>query len=239
MNFNQVTRNKNMNLSITTRFIAFALAVILALGLSLTPVFAAHPDEDMTSHSDEIHSDEGTHEGDDSEDSPRITQMKTLVAVLAQLIELLQQQADMSDEHVHDDSHEHESDTEGLTVWVEIHSNKTHAHVQEAGKDLVTFFVDDIPYSDETGIVAAIAEETGISSHEIEEVIVFPSGEVNENGDSTEEGEHHEDIHGIHIMNDGTIMNGDGEEVHGATITDDGMIMLEDGDIVEPEFDLR
>jgi hypothetical protein len=142
-----------------------------------------------------------------------------------------------------------------LAVWIEIHSNKTHAHVQEPGKDLVSFFLEDLTYSDEEGIVKAIAEQTGLSVADIEAVITYPSGEVDEHGDSVdsedgdahmheedaddEHSDHADDIDGIHIMADGTVMNGDGTVLAGATVTSDGMIKLADGDIVEPEFDLR
>jgi hypothetical protein len=241
LDFNLVTRNKNMNLSITTRFVAFALAIILAFGLSLTPAFAAHPDEDVTSHTTDAHDDESAHE----EATPSIVQMKALIALLTQLVALLQEQAGIS--HADGESHTDGDGTDGLAVWIEIHSNRTHGHVQETGKEIETFFIDEFDYTEEGEIVDFIAQRTGLSAHEIEEVITFPSGEVDENGDSMDEDgdEKHahdasdENIEGIHIMANGTVMNGEGEEVHGAVITADGKIMLEDGDIVEPEFDLR
>ena len=77
--------------------------------------------------------------------------------------------------------------------------------------------------------------------HDIEEIIVFPSGKVDANGDSVEEHDEDadQDVSGIHIMNDGKIMWGNGTEVHGAVITIEGKIKLSDGTIVVPKFDLR
>ena len=107
--------------------------------------------------------------------------------------------------------------------------------------------LEDISYTDEDAVIAAIATRTGLSVHDIEHVIVFPSGEVDEHGDSAHEDDHDdehdgytaEEIAGMHIMANGDIMLGSGEEVHGATITADGKIKLEDGTIVTPAFDLR
>ena len=72
-------------------------------------------------------------------------------------------------------------------------------------------------------------------------MIVFPSGEVDENGDSVEEHDEDadEDVSGIHIMSDGKVMWGNGTAVVGATITADGKVKLSDGRIITPAFDLR
>jgi hypothetical protein len=46
-------------------------------------------------------------------------------------------------------------------------------------------------------------------------------------------------LDGIHIMENGMVMLGNGEMVEGATLTRNGKIMLANGDIVEPVMDLR
>jgi hypothetical protein len=46
-------------------------------------------------------------------------------------------------------------------------------------------------------------------------------------------------LEGIHIMEDGTVMLGNGEMAEGASVTADGMIQLSNGDIVSPFMDLR
>jgi hypothetical protein len=46
-------------------------------------------------------------------------------------------------------------------------------------------------------------------------------------------------LDGIHIMENGMVMLGNGEMVEGAIVTDDGKIMLKNGDIVLPMMDLR
>lgn len=238
-----------MNFCISKRFSVLILVSTLFLSLFLAVAYTAHAhgDEDhsVTSHMEsDIHDEFAVEDGD----TPRVIQMKMMLTLLTQLVALLSEQVETThadhDDH-HDDSHD-DGDMEDLVVWIEIHSNETHAHVQEPGKELETFFLEDLEYTEEEAIVNTIAERTGISAHEIEAVITFPSGEVDENGDSMDEEEEdhnhdHEEVSldGLHIMADGTIMLGSGEELEGATITEDGNIMLEDGDVVEPEFDLR
>jgi len=227
-----------MNYRITTRITTFTLTLLLVSGLAtLTPAYAnTEHDEEENDHATMTH---------DSEETEKIEKMKTLVGLLTQLVELLQQQAGVehdSEEGDHYDSDASAADHDELAVWIELHSNQTHAHVKEPNKEEDSFILEDIHYTDEDEVISAIAAKTGLSKHDIEEVIVFPTGEVNEHGDSAHEDEHgddDDDLAGIHIMGDGTVMLGNGEEVHDATITADGMIMLSDGTLVEPKFDLR
>jgi len=48
-----------------------------------------------------------------------------------------------------------------------------------------------------------------------------------------------EDLSGIHIMPDGSVMLGNGETLNDALVTEDNMIELGDGRIVKPAMDLR
>ena len=217
-----------MSSSIALRLTAFVVALFMIFGVALTPVLANEGD-----HHDQVESSD-----------PKIVQMMELIDLLTQLVALLETQAELkhgsegSDHHETDSSSE-ESDMDELAVWIELHSNQTHAHVKEPGMAEDSFILESIHYTDEDEVIAAIAMKTGLSEHDIEEVIVFPSGEVNEHGDTTHEDNSDDDLAGIHIMSDGTVMLGSGEEVHDATITADGMIMLSDGTLVEPKFDLR
>lgn len=232
----------NTTFSSTKIFFSFLFTVLL-FGLSVIalPVSAddEHSDEELDHHTEMV-----------SDDADREVAMRALLEVLQQLVALLQQKVEMSDdgqqmsintetvtaiheaEEVHDHStHEHDAghDTESddLVVWVEIHDGDTHVHLDEPGQEFTTFFLDDIAYTDEAAVIAAIAERAvSATVEEIEAVIVFPTEDA-------------EDYAGIHVMSDGTIMLGDGSELETATITDEGMIMLEDGTLLEPVYDLR
>ena len=223
-----------MNFSITTRLTTFVLALLLAFGfVALTPAYANSEHDEKEKPATMTH---------DSEEAEKIEKMKILVGLLTQLVELLQKRAGIendSEEGDHHDSSASVADHDELAVWIELHSNQTHAHVKEPNKEEDSFILEDIHYTDEDEVISAIATKTGLSEHDIEEVIVFPTGEVNEDGDTTHEDDHDADLAGIHIMSDGTVMLGNGNEVHDATITADGMIMLSDGTLLEPKFDLR
>jgi anaerobic ribonucleoside-triphosphate reductase len=134
--------------------------------------------------------------------------------------------------------HDEEDESDTLKIWVEVHSYKTHAHVSRPHQPLEEFFVEG-DYKDEATIIANIAKKTGYSVHEIEDIITFPEGELNAKGDSVDEEATNQDISGIHIMNDGQIMWGNGADVEGATITADNKIKLSDGRVIVPKFDLR
>lgn len=225
-----------MTFSITARLTTFVLALLLAFGfVALTPAYANSEHDEEEEHATMTH---------DSEEAAKIEKMKELIAALTQLIKLLQQQAGVehdSEGSDHHDADANAADHDELAVWIELHSNQTHAHVKEPGKDEDSFILENILYTEKDEVISAIAMKTGLSEHDIEEVIVFPTGEVNEHGDSTHDDEHDadDDLAGIHIMGDGTVMLGNGDEVHDATVTEDGMIMLSDGTLVEPKFDLR
>ncbi|MFT5036932.1 MAG: hypothetical protein ACI9VM_000502 [Candidatus Azotimanducaceae bacterium] len=244
-----------MKIVLSLKFLIITCAIaLLAFTVAALPAFAEtdHDEHDeMVSHAATGASDHDEHE--------RVEKMQALIVLLQQLLVILSQ-TDMSDVDAHTDDHaEHAHDTDDsddLAIWIEIHSFNTHVHVQEPDSALDTFFLDDLEYTEEDAIVTAIAERTGLSEHAIEEAITFPTGEVDEDGDSvaesdehddaheeeTEEDEHHTDevdLDGIHIMADGTIMLGTGVALTDATLTNDGMIMLADGDTIEPEFDLR
>lgn len=240
-----------MNISITTSFITLSLAFFLALGVAITPVLAETHTEDE--HAEEMHDEEVSHddhEAEHSDDEARIEQMKQVVALLTQLVALLTQQNEVAMAHNHDDgTHEHEDEhedehgdeVEPLEVRVELHSDRTHVHVVEDGVETHSFFLDDLAVTQEDEIIAAIAEETGLSEHDIEAVVTFPSDKDEHEDEDEHEDDHDEDtdLDGIHIMGDGTVMLGNGEVVEDATVTEDGMIMLANGEMVEPEFDLR
>ena len=221
-----------LSLQITT----LLLTLLLAFGFSLSTTFA-HDDEVDDDHHSE------SSEDIDTDDSAKIAQMKQIIAILKQIIELHKQKAKMMGVTVAEDHHAvTESKTSGeLSVWVELHSNQTHAHVQKPGMQEQSWLLEDLKYTEEEAIIDAISEKSGLSVHDIEEIIVFPSGKVDANGDSVEEHDEDadQDVSGIHIMNDGKIMWGNGTEVHGAVITIEGKIKLSDGTIVVPKFDLR
>lgn len=219
-----------MESRITVRFGTVAIIGVLTLGAFVMPASA---------HNGVDHSVTPSHTKEVLSDAQRVEKMHELLKAMQELVVLLQKKAVLhsgDDEHDDEDAHGDE-----LQVWVEIHSNKTHAHVKEVGKEEESFLFEDLSYTDEEEIIAAIAHETGLSEALIEDVIEFPSGEVDEHGDSVEEHGSHEDedVSGIHIMSDGTIMWGNGEEVVGATLTADNKIELEDGRIITPAFDLR
>lgn len=48
-----------------------------------------------------------------------------------------------------------------------------------------------------------------------------------------------EDLTGIHIMPDGSVMLGNGETLGDASVNDEGMIILNDGRVIKPLMDLR
>jgi hypothetical protein len=207
--------------------------LLFAFGVSLTSVYAneaGHDDEEETSMVTA-----------DSNDTPQIVKMKQVISILKQLIELYKQKAALSSGEVAETSHHDEEETDELKIWVEVHSYKTHAHVQRPNATVEAFVFEDIEYTDEDAVIEALAEKTGFSVHDIEEIITFPEGELNAKGDSVEEAEEgaEEDVTGIHIMSDGKIMWGNGTEVHGATLTTDGKVKLSDGRIITPKFDLR
>jgi hypothetical protein len=211
-------------LSAKAIFASVTLFTVL-LFIAFTPLAFAHDGED---HSDNITISADMSEGEMQE---------LLTEALRRLVVLLQKRI----EEMHEGGHGEE-----LKVWVELHSNLTHVHIKEPGKAEDTFMLEDLHYTEEEAIIAEIAERTGLSEHDIELVIAFPSGEVDEHGDShdSESGEEHagytaDEIAGMHIMANGDIMLGSGEEVHGASITSDGKIKLEDGTLVTPAFDLR
>lgn len=211
---------------------AFSLTLLLALGVVVSSV-SAHDGED---HSVVV-------------DAHEMEKMEKMVSILTQIVELYKKKAALAgvvikDDHHHETAATHDDESDELEVWVELHSNKTHAHVKQSGKEEQSWLFEDIAYTEEAALIKAIAEKSGLSEHDIEKVIVFPSGEVDEKGDSVvDHGGHDDDaghdVAGIHIMSDGTVMWGNGDEVHGATITADGKIKLSDGTIVEPKFDLR
>jgi hypothetical protein len=218
-----------MTHSLTIRLTTLSLAILLAFGMTFSLAYA--------------------HEGEDhsvTSSDPKIAQMQKIVSVLTQIVELYKQKAALSGVVVaeadhHDDDAAEDHDEDELKVWVELHSNKTHAHVQKPGMKEQSWLFEDLKYTEEEEIIEAIAEKSGLSEHEIEEVIVFPSGKVDANGDSVEEHDEDadEDVSGIHIMANGIIMWGNGTEVHGATITADDKVKLSDGRIITPKFDLR
>ena len=181
-------------------------------------------------------------------DTAQIAQMQALIELLLELLEKLQNEKGMDtamshidDDHGHSHDHGHGASDE-LQIWVELHSNETHVHVIEPGEDEDSFFLD-IEYTDEDAIIDAVADETGLSVDEVADAIVFPTGEVNERGDTVHEhdgdGYSEEELEGIHIMGNGDVMLGDGTVLPDASIMDDGMIQLSDGTIVTPKFDLR
>lgn len=176
---------------------------------------------------------------------PELAGLQQLITALSQLVDLLKQKAELSghavavaDHHHHDDTGEQDT----LKIWIEVHSYMPHAHVQRPGEDLDEFFLDGVSYTDHEAMIKAIADKTEFTETQIRDIITFPEGDLDAKGDSVDADEDEaesEDVSGIHIMGDGTIMWGDGDEVAGATITADGKVQLSDGRIIEPKFDLR
>jgi hypothetical protein len=230
-----------MTITTTTKLSIIALTLFLVFAITYTFVYANGED----------HSEDGSKSmaTKDNHDSEKILKMKQTIALLTQIIDLLKKKAELegkasvqSDHHSQSVTSPHDAAvSDKLKVWVEVHSYKTHAHVQHAGKIAESFVVEGIAYTDEDKVIEAIAKKTGLSAHIIETTITFPEGKLNEKGDSV--AEHDEDTDkdtsGIHIMSDGKIMWGNGTEVHGATHTSDKKVKLTDGTIITPAFDLR
>ena len=202
--------------TITLRWlIPSAIALALALSFSVMPVLA---------HDGEDH-------GDDA--SSEVEQKRELLIQIIQLLQQIIAERGSAAMMTHDEHTHTEIDGSAeLLISVEVHDGRVHVHVDQLGKEEVSFFLDDYEISDEAGIITAIALETGFSEAEITEAAIFPEADEMEH-------EHDDDLAGIHIMSDGTVMLGNGDVVEGATVTADGKIMLADGDIVEPEMDMR
>jgi len=215
-----------MTSNIPIKLTSFLVALALCFGTAVASVSA---------HNGVDHSKEAA-------DASKIEKMEQMVVVLTQLVDLLKKKAELQGVHVSDvDHYQDEAVADELEIWVELHSNKTHVHVRETGKKETSFLLADILYTEEEEIIEAVAEKTGLTEHEVEEVIVFPSGEVDAYGDSVEEHDKDtdKDVSGIHIMSDGKVMWGNGTAVVGATIQVDGKVTLSDGRIITPAFDLR
>lgn len=210
-----------MTTKTTTQLSAFLLACIFAFSFSFSFAYA---------HGDEDHEATG-------DDAAKIEHMEKMITILTKLVDLLEQKAKLQGVAVAD-HHDEEGESDTLKIWVEVHSYKVHAHVLRPHQPLDEFFVDG-DYKDEATIIANIAKKTGYSVHEIEDIITFPEGELDAKGDSEHADEEDEDVTGIHIMNDGRVMWGNGSEVEGATITSDDKVKLTDGRIIVPKFDLR
>lgn len=223
-----------LSLQITT----LLLTLLFTFVFSLATVFA-----DSTQAGADDHADSS--KDISTEDPTKIAQMKQIVAILTQIIELYKQKAKMTRTTVAEDHHETTATTKDesdeLKVWVEIHSNQTHAHVQKPGMKEQSWLLANIKYTEEEVIINTIAEKSGLAVDDIKKIIVFPSGEVDVNGDSAKQNNPNadEDVSGIHIMRDGKVMWGNGTEVQGATITADDKVKLSDGRIITPKFDLR
>lgn len=214
-----------MKLSISFRYLVPVVAFILAFGMMTSPALADHHEEEAG------HMEVDVAAALDS--GATVEQMQTLISVLQQLVALLSQQVEISD-HIHMDMDDHASNH--LVITAMEHGGVTHIHVQEPDKDETTFFLEDVPLSDEDGVIDAVMDETGFSHEEVHEAIKFESDESMEaDHDHADE----EDLSGIHIMPDGSVMLGDGSMLPDATVTEDGMILLPDGDLVEPVMDLR
>ncbi len=179
------------------------------------------------------------------DNAAEIAQMKALIALLQELLVALQAKAEMgsamsethSHSHMHDDS---ESESE-LAITVELHGGNTHVHVYNTDGTTDTFFVE-VAISDEGGVFAAIAAETGLDLSDITAATTFEVEEEHDHDHGSDSEGSHADmdgLDGIHIMADGTVMLGNGDEVDDATIDDEGMIMLGDGTVVEPVMDMR
>jgi hypothetical protein len=234
-----------MKLNIIVKPTIFISVLLFALYVVAVPAFASNDDHhDQTTVTASSHSN--NHDDQTATHESQIEQMMNLIDLLTQAVVLLEKQIDVVHDSKEADHHGAEAmHSDDLAVWIELHSSMTHAHVKESGKEEVSFMIEGISYTEESAVIAAVVLKTGISEHDVMEVIVFPSGEVDEHGDTA----HHEDGHnghdgddglsGIHIMSDGMIMLGNGDPVMDASITDEGMIKLADGTIVEPKFDLR
>ena len=132
-----------------------------------------------------------------------------------------------------------------LKINAEAHGGRTHIHIYRSGKEEDSFFLDGISLSDETAVIAAVVQKTGLIKHEVEAAISFPDeakadhAHVEDESDHEHEEDDHKDHSSVHIMADGTVMDQDGAIVSDAVILADGTIKLSDGSIVKPEFDLR
>lgn len=179
-----------------------------------------------------------------SSETAKLAHLQQIINLLTQVVDLLAQKAALHGIIVAHEHKDEDADTVAheLAIWVEIHSNNViHAHIQLPQAAQESFVIEGVTYTDEEQIIQAIADKTGLSLHKIEEVIVFPSGEVDAHGDSVDNHDEdtQEDVRGIHIMADGSIMWGNGTAVEGATTTEDGKVKLSDGTIIIPAFDLR
>jgi predicted DsbA family dithiol-disulfide isomerase len=178
-----------MNSKTIFSFIPASIILVMLLGAILvTPAFAAHPDHDDDTHSEEI-------SGNDQE------RLEKMVEVLQQLVVLLTEYKKLygtytpststhveADEHTHtpavteehEEGDEHEEDeheetstpSAKLVIEIEPHMGKTHAHIRYTDKPEEMFFVD-VAITDENGIVAAIASKTGMSADVIRPALKY------------------------------------------------------------------
>lgn len=208
--------------TLTTAFIMLTLSLS---GLALSTQTAS-------AHNGVDHSKEFTPE-------ERIAMMEEMVKLLTEVKGLLEKKVAMhtGELHGHDESNTHTLAT--LSISVEEHGGRTHIHVNEPGEEEVTFFLDDIAIEDEDEVIAAIAEETGLSEDEVEAAATFPEHHDEHEDEVHESHAGMEGLDGIHIMADGSVMLGNGAVVTDATVNDDDMIVLGDGTLVEPEMDMR
>jgi hypothetical protein len=220
-----------LQLTLTSLLLTLMLS-LAAFAVIAAPAYANGDDHDHD-HGLEVAMD----------NAAEIAQMKALIALLTQLLEVMQKQASMGaamsdkahDHSEHDHSshgHEHSSDDE-LAITVETHADETHVHIYVGGEETDSFFIEaDI--SDEEAVYDAIVAETDLDRDDVVAAAEFATDEHEDDHDDDEM-----DLDGIHIMGDGTVMLGDGTVVDDATVNDEGMIVLSDGTEVEPEFDLR
>jgi len=191
------------------------------------------------------HEHEAEHDSQDSHEESQLEKMQTIVEVLQQLIVLITQQAEVKAE-MHDE-HMQTIETPSLVVREEVHDGVTHIHVIQDGVE-TKFFLDEVASDDKEGVIAGVVSNTELTDAEVRAVITFYIPEESEEHEHEEEvGHEHDDMEdidevaltGVHIMPDGSVMNGDGEAVAGAVINDDGTINLSDGTVITPVADFR
>jgi len=70
------------------------------------------------------------------------------------------------------DNEEMEHSDEAASIHFEIHDGMTHVHYTNAHGELMTFFIDH-DLSEESEIISAIMEETGLDQVTVEKLVDF------------------------------------------------------------------
>ena len=169
----------------------FGAGLVVAGLLLITPNLAiAHPGHDHN----------GDHDHGIPYESMTYEQrtMVSLIVLLEQLIDLLEQQAALTAGHTlesdpksadgHDTEHQNKHDEGALHIVVIEQGGELTVHVHDPDVIEMDFALEDLAIIEEDAIIAAIAAETELDVETISDVIRFQSMAETDTPDHTEEG---------------------------------------------------